>query len=89
MFTSFCPFLTTYPPNPIYVYILYLLSLLALVDILRVPSRLFFVKNEHCKCLQGFTVLKYLLKRAVRITKKPFTPQRGKHVIFIDYGETL
>ena len=31
----------------------------------------------HCKCLQGF-YLQYLWKRAVRITEKPYTPQRER-----------
>ena len=37
-------------------------------------------KQLHCKCLQGFTgvFLQYLWKRAVRITEKPYTPQREK-----------
>ena len=56
--------------------------------------------HAHCKCLKGFTgfprfFLQYLWKRAVRITKKPYTPQRERlrilwrnPVIFTDCGET-
>ena len=49
----------------------------------------------HFKCLQGFMwfSLQYLWNRAVRITEKPYTPQRerlcmlwGNPVIFTDCG---
>jgi hypothetical protein len=55
----------------------------------------------HCKCLQGITECLQVfpalsMERAVRITEKPYTPQRerlcmlwGNPVIFTDCGEIL
>ena len=58
-------------------------------------------KSQHCKCLRGLQgicrfSLPYLWKRAVRITEKPYTPQRkrlcmlwGNPLIFAECGKTL
>ena len=69
------------------------------ISILMLPHMSLMSNILHCKCLQGFTgclqvSLQYLRNRSLRITKKPYTPQRerlcmlwGNPVIFTDCGE--